>query len=171
MELTNMSQGLVLGPNDGEKLIRRWGHPFLIKIDELNGGSKQFAVGSEKLSPGRSIHVHKHNNFEEILIIIAGKGRVLLGDEYIAIGPGSLIFIPEKVWHAVENTGTETIDLLWIFPKLGMDKYFRATSVTADQQPLPLLEEEMNAIRAQHKENVEYRDHNLKNYTIQKNMS
>lgn len=164
-DLSKLSQGLVLGPKDGEKLVRRWGHPFLIKIDPLNGGAKDFAVGTEKLSPGKLIHVHRHNHFEELLIIIAGKGMGLLEDKYIPVESGSLIFIPQGAWHGLENTGTEDIDLMWIFPRLGMEEYFRATSVGEGQSPTPLSVDEMNHIRANHMKNVEYRDISLKNYT------
>lgn len=162
----DVSEGLILGPEDGEKLVRHWGHPFLIKIDEVNGGATQFTVGSEKLLPGKLIHKHRHNNFEEILIIQAGSGTLLLGDNHSVVKAGSLVFIPQGVWHGLENTGTEVIDLLWIFPKLGMEQYFRATSVAAGQQPLPLSNDELNRIRASHLENVEYQDVILKSYII-----
>ena len=163
--LDDVSQGVVLGPDDGEKLMRRWGHPFLIKIDALNGGAKQFSVGSEKLFPGESIHVHRHDNLEEIIMITAGRGMALLGDKHISIEPGSLIFIPQQTWHGFDNTGTEPIGLLWIFPKLGMEQYFRATSVPAGQESPPLSDEELNQIRAHHREVVEYRDDILTHYT------
>lgn len=158
----------IISPDDGEKLMRRWGHPFLIKIDELNGGSKQFAVGSEKLLPGDSIHVHRHNDFEEILIITAGKGRVLLGDKYFDVKTESLIFIPQQTWHGLDNIGTENMELLWIFPKLGMEKYFRATSIPVEQQTTPLTDVELNRIRDDYRDLVEYRDSNLTHYTSQK---
>lgn len=168
--LVHTSEGLVLSPDQGESLVRRWGYPFLIQIDKLNGGAKQFVVGSEKLLPGKSIHVHRHNNFEEILIIKSGRGTLLLGDKHVGVEPGSLIFIPQKLWHGLENTGTEVIDLLWIFPESGIESYFRETSVPSGQHPLALSEEEMYHIRTSHLESVEYRDDNLENYTAQKNL-
>lgn len=163
--ITSASQGLVLGPSEGEKLIRRWGHPFLIKIDELNGGSKQFAVGSEKLLPDESIHVHRHSDLEEIVIITSGKGKAFLGDKYISIEAGSLVFIPQQVWHGFDNTGTENIELLWLFPKQGMEQYFRATSVPAGEEASSFSHEELSLIRAQHQDKVEYRDNILSHYT------
>lgn len=159
------SKGLVLGPDEGERLIRRWGYPFLMKVDEINGGAKQFVVGSEKLPPGKSIQVHRHDYAEEILVIMAGKGTAVLGDKKVSIDPGTLVFIPQHTWAGLDNTGTETIDLLWMFPKPGVEKYFRATSV-AEGQPIPALsEEEMNQIRAFHSEYVTYRNEKLTGYT------
>jgi quercetin dioxygenase-like cupin family protein len=103
------SKGLVLGPDEGERLIRRWGYPFLMKVDEINGGAKQFVVGSEKLPPGKSIQVHRHDYAEEILVIMAGKGTAVLGDKKVSIDPGTLVFIPQHTWAGLDNTGTETI--------------------------------------------------------------
>lgn len=166
----DVPEGLVLGPNDGEKLSRRWGHPFYIKVDRLNGGAEQFSVGSEQLFPGDLIHMHRHSDSEEIVIINAGRGLVFLGDKKITIGPGSLIFIPRQIWHGFENTGTEAIHLLWIFPKQGMEKYFRATSVPVEQYAPPLMSEELNRIRVNHRDSVEYKDINLDHYTTQKTL-
>jgi len=159
------TEGLVLAPGDGEKLIRRWGYSFLMKVDEVNGGAKQFVVGAEKLPPGKSIHVHKHDYAEEILIINSGHGTAVLGKTRAAVGPGTLVFIPQHTWAGLDNTGSEDIDLLWMFPKPGIDKYFRATSVPEGQEPPALSKEELDRIRKLHSEYVIYRDDVLKDYT------
>lgn len=162
------SKGLVVGPEEGEKLVRKWGYPFLIKIDEKNGGAKQFVVGSEKLPPGKSVHVHKHDYAEEILIINSGHGTAILGDKRIPVGPGSLIFIPQYEWAGLDNTGTVDIDFYWMFPKPGIEKYFRDTSVPAGETPPSLSEAELNRIRALHSEFVTFRDEKLQHYTNEK---
>ncbi|RWE07631.1 MAG: cupin domain-containing protein [Mesorhizobium sp.] len=163
--MSHEPKGMVVSPDEGERLVRNWGYSFLMKIDEKNGGAKQFVVGSEKLPPGKSVHVHKHDYAEEILIINSGTGTAILGDERVPVGPGDLVFIPQYAWAGLDNTGTADMDFLWLFPKPGMENYFRATSVPEGQQPRVLSDEELDRIRALHREFVTYRDDELKDYT------
>lgn len=158
------SHVLVLKQNDGEKLKRKWGHPFLIKVDAQNGGAKQFSVGSEKLFPGDLIHTHKHEGLEELILICSGTGKAISEDIFIDLQPGSLVFIPQNTWHGFENTGTEPLELLWVFPQQGMEQYFRATAIAEDHPPSPLSAEELNDIRKQHRDKVEYQEHSLQHY-------
>lgn len=157
--------GRVISADEGERLVRRWGYSFLIKLDEKNGGAKQFVVGAEKLPPGKSVHVHKHDYAEELLIINSGTGTAVLGDRKEAVGPGDIVFIPQYSWAGLDNTGNEVIDFLWLFPKPGIEGYFRATSVPEGQEPKVLTDEELDRIRALHSEFVIYKDDTLKDYT------
>ncbi|MEZ2223845.1 cupin domain-containing protein [Rhizobium sp. RCC_161_2] len=158
-------KGMVVSPHEGERLVRNWGYSFLMKIDEKNGGAKQFVVGSEKLPPGKSVHVHKHDYAEEMLIINSGTGTAILGDTREKVGPGDIVFIPQYSWAGLDNTGTEDIDFLWLFPKPGIEKYFRDTSVPEGQEPRVLSDAELDRIRALHSKFVTYRDDVLKDYT------
>jgi quercetin dioxygenase-like cupin family protein len=164
VRFVDQQQGLVLGPDDGEKLVRRWGYPFLMKVDENNGGAQQFVVGSEKLPPGKSVHVHMHDYAEEILIITSGNGTATLGDKRAPVGPGTLVFIPRHTWAGLDNTGAESLGFLWLFPSPGIEKYFRATSVPFGQAPPELSKAEMDSIRATYSQYVTYRDDELKDY-------
>lgn len=155
---------LILGDNDGEKLVRRWGYPFLLKIDETRSGARQFIVGAETIPPRKGIHVHKHEYAEELLIINSGSGTATLGDQVAPVGKGTVIFIPRRTWHGLANTGDDDINLLWIFPKPGMDRYFRATSLSDCEKSLPLSREELGRIRRRFGNYVTYKDDNLVNY-------
>lgn len=159
------SPGLVLGPNDGEKLVRRWGYPFLIKVDPKNGGAQQFVVGEEHIPPGKSIQTHQHSYAEEVLIIMKGKGTATLGTKQASVGPGSLVFIPINQWVGLVNDSDIDLDLIWMFPKTGIEKYFRATSVEAGAPSTPLSQGEMDQIRKENEGFVHYLDPTLKDYT------
>src|SRR5262245_32792601 len=59
--------GLILQVDEGERRIRRpraettaTNTPFIIKVDQKNGGSPELVMGYEILSPGRSIQPHRH---------------------------------------------------------------------------------------------------------------
>ena len=72
-------------------------------------------VGS--IPPGRAPdHFHE---YEEVLFILKGEGRVWLGEESRPIGYGSCIYLPRKQVHCVENTGTGELRLLGVFYPAG----------------------------------------------------
>ena len=153
---------LVLQPADGEHRSRRpppaslstLAAPFIIKVDERNGGAKDFVLFTEDVPPGQSIFPHRHPHSEEILFIHAGTGRAWLDGKEARIGPGSIIFMPVNVGVRLTNDGKEPISLVAIFSRPGFDKYVRAISVPAGEAAKPLTVEELTAIRAQHADAV-----------------
>jgi len=76
----NAPTPLVLQPSDGEHRMRRpppaslstLAAPFIIKVDERNGGAKDFVIFTEDVPPGQSIPPHRHPHSEEVLFIHAG---------------------------------------------------------------------------------------------------
>ena len=72
-------------------------------------------VGS--IPPGRAPdHFHE---YEEVLFILRGEGRMWAGKTSTAIGYGSCIYLPRKQVHCVENTGTGELRLLGVFYPAG----------------------------------------------------
>jgi quercetin dioxygenase-like cupin family protein len=53
-------------------------------------------------SPGIMLPMHK--NPEEIAYILRGTGEVIAGDKSYKVRPGSLVYTPEGIAHAVKNT-------------------------------------------------------------------
>ena len=74
---------LVLQLADGEHRMRRpppaslstLAAPFIIKVDERNGGAKDFVLFTEDVPPGQTISPHRHPHSEEILFIHAELAR------------------------------------------------------------------------------------------------
>ena len=91
----------------------RW---YRVLIDERVGSAQvtQF-VGS--IPPGRAPdHFH---NYEEVLFILKGKGRMWAGESNTPIAAGSCIYLPKGQVHCVENTGTGELRLLGVFYPAG----------------------------------------------------
>ena len=91
----------------------RW---YRVLVDEEVGSSQvtQF-VGS--IPPGRAPdHFHQ---YEEVLFILRGQGRMWAGQTNTPIQPGSCIYLPRKQVHCVENTGTAELRLLGVFYPAG----------------------------------------------------
>jgi quercetin dioxygenase-like cupin family protein len=153
---------LVLQPAEGELRTRRpppaalstLAAPFVIKVDEQNGGAKDFVVLTEDVPPGQTISPHRHPHSEEILFIHAGTGTAWLDGKEAKLGPGTIIFMPPNTGVRLTNDGDKPISLVAIFSRPGFDKYLRDISVPASETAKPLTVEELTAIRARHPEAV-----------------
>ena len=91
----------------------RW---YRVLVNEEVGSTQvtQF-VGS--IPPGRAPdHFHE---YEEVLFILRGEGRMWAGEDNTPIGPGSCIYLPRRQVHCVENTGTGELRLLGVFYPAG----------------------------------------------------
>ena len=83
--------------------------------DEIGSEQATQFVGS--IPPGRAPdHFH---NYEEVLFILRGVGRMWAGETHTPIGAGSCIYLPKGQVHCVENTGEGELRLLGVFYPAG----------------------------------------------------
>jgi mannose-6-phosphate isomerase-like protein (cupin superfamily) len=83
--------------------------------DEI--GSEQVTQFVGSIPPGRAPdHFHE---YEEVLFILRGEGRMWAGETNTPIGPGSCIYLPKRQIHCVENTGSGELRLLGVFYPAG----------------------------------------------------
>jgi len=85
---------VVLGPNDDAK-------NYAIRYYELEVGGQS------------SFDVHKHDHG---VMVLRGKGRILLGWEVHEISFGDVIYIPPHEDHQFENTGDEPFGFICVVP-------------------------------------------------------
>src|SRR5215831_4718325 len=88
------------------------GRSYQVVIDASGSGAPvtQF-VGA--IPPGRAPdHFHE---YEEVLVILEGRGRMWAGRESAPIAPGSCVFLPRRQVHCVENLGEDRLRLLGVF--------------------------------------------------------
>jgi len=80
-------------------------------------GSEQVTQFVGSIPPGRAPdHFHQ---YEEVLFILRGEGRMWAGETNTPIGPGSCIYLPKGQIHCVENTGSDELRLLGVFYPAG----------------------------------------------------
>jgi mannose-6-phosphate isomerase-like protein (cupin superfamily) len=140
-------QGYVLGPTEGEHLIRSAGS-LLIKVDPSRGSSSM-ALGTQQVPIGAGIPVHQHNEADEVLFVLEGTGFGILGDARMSIEKGSAIYVPTGVWHGVENPDGELL-LLWVVAPPGVEAFFREVSSVPGAPPKQLTREQLNEIARKH---------------------
>jgi mannose-6-phosphate isomerase-like protein (cupin superfamily) len=88
------------------------GRSYQVVIDASGSGAPvtQF-VGS--IPPGRAPdHFHE---YEEVLVVLEGRGRVWAGKDNAPIGSGSCVFLPRRQIHCVENLGDGRLRLMGVF--------------------------------------------------------
>ena len=141
------SPGYILQPKEGEVLVGPNGE-VVIKVDPATG-SARFAMGTQQLLTGSGIAVHMHEHEDEVLFVHGGSAVGILGDERKRIEAGSTIFIPQGVWHGVENPEAE-VDLVWVVSPPGLESFFRDMRTPPGVQPRSLTPQQLEDIRRKH---------------------
>jgi len=105
--------GVRLADREAIPTADRW---YRVLVDD-EIGSKQVTQFVGSIPPGRAPdHFHQ---YEEVLFILRGQGRMWSGKTTTSIGPGSCIYLPKGQVHCVQNTGTDELRLLGVFYPAG----------------------------------------------------
>ena len=73
---------------------------------------RQQSLAEARVPPGSCTELHRHHVTEEIYHILAGLGRMQLGDQYLELSPGDSVVIPPGTPHCIENNGAEELRFL-----------------------------------------------------------
>jgi mannose-6-phosphate isomerase-like protein (cupin superfamily) len=78
-----------------------------------------------RVAPGDKVKpAHSHPNGEEVIYIIQGTGRVLVGAEVQPVRAGMAVLFPQGVVHMLHNTGSEEMKVVCFFaPPTGLENY------------------------------------------------
>jgi quercetin dioxygenase-like cupin family protein len=79
-------------------------------------GTKSVGMVYFEIAPGNRLGVHTDSP-DEVLVVLSGKARALVGDEVGELQAGSVAFIPSMVPHGFENIGDEPLRCVGIFPR------------------------------------------------------
>jgi len=138
-------EAYVLGQNEGEHLIHfRDGGNLYIKAGSATG-SNNVALGTQQVTAGAGVPVHRHPQADESFYVLEGSGAVTLNDVRHSFGKGATIFIPRNTWHGFENPDHELL-FLWIMTPPGLDAFFRETCSPPGAPPKGLTREQIRAI-------------------------
>jgi len=73
-------------------------------IDDARDGAPVYALRMVELAAGghspHHTHPYEHENF-----VVEGQGRVLIGETWHDVAPGSVVFVPGGVRHTYVNAG------------------------------------------------------------------
>ena len=83
--------------------------------------AEQSGISLQKVKPGkRHAFAHRHNEAEEVYVVISGSGRVKLDDEVKEVGELDAIRVAPSVTRAFE-AGDEGLELLAFSPRVKGD--------------------------------------------------
>jgi len=68
--------------------------------------------------PPSKAPLHSHT-YDEVVYVIEGEGAYHIGDEVVAMGPGTCIHLPPLVMHCLENSGDADMRVLGVFHPSG----------------------------------------------------
>lgn len=66
------------------------------------------------LEPGHTPRPHSHV-FEQIVYLVSGRARFVVGDEEVVLEPGDMLVVPPNVEHWAQTLGDEPVVDLSIF--------------------------------------------------------
>jgi putative monooxygenase len=86
-----------------------------ILVSEKTVGAKNLAMGVNETYPGGMVPEHKHDNEEEVMYFVAGRGTFVTEGREIPLEPGICIYNPPGKLHKIINTGDEILRFIWIY--------------------------------------------------------
>src|ERR1700686_577158 len=136
-------QGYVLGSTEGEHLVHFRDHGnIFIKVGSATG-SDNLALGTQQVTVGAGIPIHRHFQMDEAFYVLEGSGIFILNDSRHSFGKGGTIFIPRNSWHGFANPDHELL-LLWTMSPAGIDGFFRDTCNPPARRPKQLIHGRIN---------------------------
>ncbi|CAN5520930.1 hypothetical protein BH23CHL5_BH23CHL5_24480 [soil metagenome] len=73
------------------------------------------SLGYSVFKPGTELGMVSHDA-EEVAFVVSGAGEIRTEQGPILVSEGEAIHIPARLWHAVANTGTENLVMVFGFP-------------------------------------------------------
>ena len=138
-------EGLVVNEHEGETLLIRNGTTILrIKISKTHG-SQSICFLSESILPGEAVPVHKHLHEDELIFLHKGSGLFTLGEKEYPVSEGTVAVVPKGIWHGLQNTGSENIEMRFAYTPSGFEGFFREVGTPVGQ---PFVKKSMEERRA-----------------------
>ncbi len=137
-----------VAPGEGKAL---WvaGDLLTLKVvgDDTDGA---FAL-MEELTPSQGgPPPHIHHREDETLYVLEGEYEVLVGENTVRAGAGSVIRVPRHVLHTFKNVSTTPSRLLALKTPAGLERFFEEVGdpATDDASPPPFGQEQIRRLVA-----------------------
>ena len=121
----NNNKGIVVHEDEGIHILTgRRKVPITIKISKAKHSIDGISFLVEDMIQGRKMRVHKHINNDELIFIHKGEGTLILDEESVEVKTGDVAFVPRNTWHGLDNTGKETLLMVFQYSPAGFEEYF-----------------------------------------------
>ena len=99
------------GPLRGAPPVERFGVFDVRQVTRGTPLESWVAADLVNIAPHSTSEVHRHNRSETVLYIVAGAGRVLVGEEWFDVHAGDRVLIGKGTFHGLA-TGATALDFL-----------------------------------------------------------
>jgi mannose-6-phosphate isomerase-like protein (cupin superfamily) len=97
----------VLKAKGGTPFVHGNGKNWKVIFPEM--GAKNITLNYVEHAPGVTFTPHVHENSEDVIVILKGRGHIRSNDEMIPFEAGDVLYVPPGVFHGTTNTGDETL--------------------------------------------------------------
>jgi mannose-6-phosphate isomerase-like protein (cupin superfamily) len=104
------------------------GRDWRLCVGPENTAARNLTVGVATFPEGSTPAGHVHDAQEEVVYVLAGRGRLVTPEEAVELEPGVSVYIPVGVHHATESLGPGPLDLLSIFSPPVVPGSYEATA-------------------------------------------
>ncbi|MXN17938.1 cupin domain-containing protein [Pseudooceanicola sp. GBMRC 2024] len=119
---------LVSGPQDRESYwqpVPANGHIDVALAPHIVGMEFPFAMGTQNVAPGGYVREHTHEENEEAVFVLEGRGRAVIAGQEHPMEPGTMVFLPRGVRHMFINEGATDLRWVWLINPNGLEDFFR----------------------------------------------
>jgi len=106
-------------PTDKSLVAENGWHDMDLKwvVTKDNMGAEVLTFGRTLFAPGGATHaMHTHENAEEVILVLKGKGVSIIGDERESMGVGDVCFIPRGIPHSfINESPTEECEIVFVY--------------------------------------------------------
>lgn len=75
----------------------------------LTNDDTSMSVTLVEAAPGSQQALHAHPDSVQVYLVIAGRGRMIVGTEEANVSYGDSVYIPADTTHAIRNVSDETL--------------------------------------------------------------
>lgn len=119
----------VVQPGEGEshwQPVPANGFIDVLMSPALVGMETKFGFGRQTVAPGGHVREHAHDRNEELIHVVAGRGRAVIDGENHKMQPGSTFFLGRNRRHMFVNEGAGDLVFLWLILPNGLEDFFAA---------------------------------------------
>lgn len=111
---------------------------FVVDKSQTNGA---YSIIEAKARKGGEPGLHYHEHEDEAFFMLEGEMMVVIGEKEYHVKPGDYIFLPRMIPHT-QKFITETIHTILMISPAGLEEYFRAATLPAENFEIPPLSNE-----------------------------
>ena len=102
------------------RTVKQDGKSSILLIEPTRVGARTIGLGIACYEmKGISGTPHSHQNFEQVIYVLSGHGIYVVDGDEAVVGPGCAVYVPPEAKHQMRNSGSESLQFLFIFFPLG----------------------------------------------------